>query len=141
MVLPSGGFPEVRLLERVVVEEDAVELDLFGLVLVLAGEAVGRVGEVEPAVGVPGEVVGAVEALAVVFVDEDAPVAGRGDLGDAAVAVFADEQIALGVEGEAVGADEGAVRELAFEDRVLEVRGLARGRVPLGDDVAGDVAK
>ena len=67
----SGGCAGF-LFERVRDTVDAVDLELLGGVGVfLRGQTVGRIGEVERAVGFVDEVVGAVELLALIGVGED----------------------------------------------------------------------
>src|SRR5262249_50901178 len=89
---------------------DATEIQLArGIVPVLL-QAVGRIGEVEIAVGLEDAVVGAVEALALVAVGQRGLLAVLFQAGDAAVAVLTEDQPALGIEQQAVGAGFAAAR-------------------------------
>lgn len=84
---------------------DAVELEFLGGVVVLFGEAVGRVGEIEIAVRLIDSVVGAVEPLAFVLVGENGDLTVFLGAGDAAVTVFAGGEAAGLIEGQTVGTD------------------------------------
>lgn len=120
---------------------DAEDVDFAGRVILALGKSVGWVGEVDAAVGVDGEVVGAVEALAVEVVGEGAFAAAFGEDGDAAVAVFAAEKSALLVEVEAVGTAFASVVTEASEAGGGHVDGEAVLFVPLEDFVFGDVGE
>ena len=124
---PGQGVHDAR--ERAV-GVDAVDALLVQLeVLALR---IARVGEVDAALAVDGEVVGAVEPLALIAVGEDgAPAvlldAGHAPAARAAVAFAGDEQ-AVAVEGEAVGG--GGVRPV-HRDRspASELQRAVRGDV------------
>src|SRR4051812_14900165 len=82
---------------------DAVEIELLFGISVLALQAVGRIGEIHVAIALEDDVIGAVEALAHVAIDQrHFPAAFHAR--DTAVAVLAEDQPALKVAGQAVGA-------------------------------------
>ena len=147
-----GGEGESVGTHELVVEEmefaggseavNALEGEFFGGVLFELDEAVGRVSKVEVAVGMVNGVVGGVEAFAFKVGGEDGFRAVGFEAGDAAVAVFAEDEAGLGVEGESVGADEGAVGP----GRGVEAGGIeefdgAEMGGPAIDDVGGDIGE
>ena len=113
--------------------------------LVPFGQAVRRIGEIDVAVGVQGQVVGAIELLAHVVVGEDGFLAVFFDARDAAVAVLAQVQPALGIDEQAVGAGFvagfAAARLVAGVAGGFEKLGGALARFPLDDDVVGNVGE
>src|SRR5262249_61815311 len=107
---------------------DAV--DALGVDLARLAADVARVGEVDAALEVDGQVVGAVEPLALPLVREGADLAVPvGDL-DAAIAAahgaFAGDEPALRIEVEPVGP----------AARLAKLAGFAAGRVVLPDAIA-----
>ena len=116
---------------------DAVPVELGRLG---RGEAVRRVGEEGGAARVVDDVVGAVEALALVAVGQRDPGAVGLDPRQAAVAVLAQHDAALEIEGQPVRAALPAGLELGQEHRVEEHARAVRLRPPV-DGVGGDVAE
>src|SRR5205823_1425291 len=84
--------------------EDAAERQLLARIVVDARQPERWVGEVERAVRAVDEVVGAVEALALVAIGEHRERAGALQASDAAVAVLVDGEPPVAVERQAVGA-------------------------------------
>src|SRR5690606_27105660 len=116
---------------RDVVDVEAVLLHAFHI-------AIPRVGEVDAALGMHPQVVGAVELLAIVCIGQYGDFTAGADRGHAASLSFASQQVAIAIEEQAVGsaaifAERGelAVRAPAVDSVVGNIREVD---VPLGID-------
>jgi hypothetical protein len=105
-----------------------------------------RVGEIDAAFGIDGQVIGLIEALAVVLIRENGNAAITLDASNSAVARFAHNQAAFEVEEQSVGscllaedldfAIDAASRDVAATAEVEAVTVGAPGRTFAGADVA-----
>ena len=101
---------------------DAAEIEFAGGVVPVLFQAVGRIGEIKIAVGFEDEIVGAVEAFALVFVGENGLFAVLFNTGDAAVAMLAEQSRPSESRHQAVAARFAAARRRAGIAAGLEVR-------------------